>query len=127
MITKEYFPAFMMFSFASKILKGININTRDKKVPSSIEVFIRVEAPSSDGRISFENIKNIVLGVTNNTTNSIMKIKNSIKLRIFPFPGLKSAVFESVNIKNTNKKTDAKGITINSSSTDKTMKATIVT
>ena len=47
MITKEYFPAFMMFSFASKILKGININTRDKKVPSS------------DGRISFENIKNI--------------------------------------------------------------------
>lgn len=115
MITKEYFPDFMMFSFASKILKGININTRDKKVPSS------------DGRISFENIKNIVLGVTNNTTNSIMKIKNSIKLRIFPFPGLKSAVFESVNIKNTNKKTDAKGITINSSSTDKTMKATIVT
>ncbi|MGE4384652.1 MAG: hypothetical protein AB7E39_02150 [Endomicrobiaceae bacterium] len=125
MTANEYLAALTILSFVSKILKGININNRDNKVPISMEVFIKAEVPSSAGTISSENIKNIVLGAVNNKTNSIIRIKNNIKLRIFPFPGLKSSVFERVNIKKISKKTDANGMDINSNNTDKTIKEII--
>lgn len=122
---KEYFPALIIFSFVSKILKGIKMNKRDIKVPTSMEVFIRAEVPSSAGTISSENIKNIVLGVINSKTNNIIRMKNRIKLKIFPLPGLKSEVFERLNIKNISKKIDANGIDMNSSTADKTIKEMI--
>jgi hypothetical protein len=122
----EYFDAVKILSFASKILKGININIKDKATPICIEVFNNIEVPSSSVVETSDVIKNITLGVINNNTDAITRRKNNIKLSIFKFPGLNSVVFDKKNIKKINKKIDKKGIVINSSSIDNKIKEIMI-